>query len=89
MANKKPNPNDGNGAAYAQKITALSGAAFTIPALVSQDCCFGIQLLSSGTLQWTNRFGVQYSLTGLPAGFYPIEAQSIDALTTVDCIAYF
>lgn len=88
MANKRANTGT-DSAAYIQKITAASGSAFAVPALVNQECCFGVQLLATGTLQWTNRYGVQYSLTSLPAGFYPIEAQSIDSGTTVDVLAYF
>ena len=88
MANKRPNTGN-DSAPYIQKIASGTGAAFSVPALVNQECCFGIEMLAAGTLQWTNRYGVQYTLTGLPAGFRPIEAQSIDAGTTVDCLAYF
>jgi hypothetical protein len=48
-----------------------------------------VRLHSAGTLSYVNRHGDTYTLTEMPAGIEPIEAQAILAATNVKVTVYF
>jgi len=83
---------------HQERVTAAAGlnfqsgitwTSFGGPAADAATTCVGIELLTAGTLSYTDVYGNTRTFAGLPAGYRPIEATAILTGTTVDVLVYF